>query len=595
MDAQLKTLILERGQIKGKLTRLKTFVPKTSSPMANVRLRLRSHQATLLDTFDRIQDQIDLPIAGTDMEAAQSDEREQFTELYFSLMSDLETHLEPVTPDSKGDSAAIPPSRSATNPIASHLQYHLIQLPTIQLPSFDGNYNDWVKFRDTFVYFIHRNDSPSDIQKFHYLSGALRGPAARIIQALEISEANYRIAWETLRARYDNSSALRQHHLTSLLDLPPIQQHSQQSIREFIDETNSHLAALKSLGEPVEHWDSLIITILTRKLDQFILRDWERRSLAYTRQPVLRDLLDFLEERSQYLENIASNTWSNRRPDRPTAQVVNTVITCPVCAASHQLHQCNRFKKLNVAKRRETVRNLRLCFNCLTGGHMLRTCTRSHCKICHNKHHTLLHVNATRPEPDNTATNNPPQGNSISRPPNYIANTASESTPHTVLSTAIVVLRDCKGKKRECRALLDSGSQAHFITEDCCKRLGLKVTPTNATVAGIGKVINPIRGTAQIEISSKYNNFRSNISCLTIPTITADIPSVSLTRQELNISHPLQLADHHLHQRRCIDMLIGPGLIWNLLCVGQHRLDTYLILQKTQLGWVLGRQLAMDG
>ena len=137
----------------------------------------------------------------------------------------------------------------------------MIKLPTIQLPSFNGNYNDWIKFRDSFLYLIHQNNSLSDDQRFHYLSGALHDPASRVIQALGISEANYR-TWETLRSCYDNSSALRRHHLNALLDLPPIQQHSRQSIREFIDDTNNHLAALKSLGEPVEHWDSLTITIL---------------------------------------------------------------------------------------------------------------------------------------------------------------------------------------------------------------------------------------------------------------------------------------------------------------------------------------------
>ena len=101
---------------------------------------------------------------------------------------------------------------------------------------------------------------------------------------LNLPIPHYQIAWETLRTRYDNSTALRRHHLNSLLDLPPIVKQSQTSIREFVDDANSHLAALKSLGEPVEHWDSLIVALLFRKLDQITIREWEKRVLSPSQQ-----------------------------------------------------------------------------------------------------------------------------------------------------------------------------------------------------------------------------------------------------------------------------------------------------------------------
>nr|XP_012143823.1 PREDICTED: uncharacterized protein LOC105662854 [Megachile rotundata] len=39
-------------------------------------------------------------------------------------------------------------------------------------------------------------------------------------------------------------------------------------------------------------------------------------------------------------------------------------------------------------------------------------------------------------------------------------------------------------------------------------------------------------------------------------------------------------------------MLIGSGLFWHLLCVSQHKAQSNLLWQKTQLGWVLGGQIA---
>ena len=68
-----------------------------------------------------------------------------------------------------------------------------------------------------------------------------------------------------------------------------------------------------------------------------------------------------------YLENIASNTWNNRRLDRPTAYVVNTLATCQVCSANHFLYQCNKFKELDVERKHDTAKRARVCFNPFSG------------------------------------------------------------------------------------------------------------------------------------------------------------------------------------------------------------------------------------
>ena len=192
MDPKVKGWIAERRVVKSSLTRFKTFVRESmrSTPVDNVQKRLAAH-VPLFERFSKLQDQIDIAVMDTDMEPAQSDERDQFSDLYFSLITEVESYIKTVTLDNNKGSTANPPSGSAVNSIASHSQHHLIKLPTIQLPSFDGNYNDWVKFRDTFTYLIHQNDSLSDVQRFHYLSATLHGAAARVIQTLGVSEANY--------------------------------------------------------------------------------------------------------------------------------------------------------------------------------------------------------------------------------------------------------------------------------------------------------------------------------------------------------------------------------------------------------------------
>ncbi|XP_076384534.1 uncharacterized protein LOC143263460, partial [Megalopta genalis] len=392
----------------------------------------------------KVQTRIEILVAGTDAEAAHAIEREEFETAYFHLIDKVEIVIARATPEQ---------SRITTNsPISAQTADTAInvRLPTLQLPSFDGNYSDWVKFKDTFTSVIHENNSLTDIQRFHYLNTSLKGVAACVIQALGMSGTNYRHAWELLKSRYEDSTSLKRHHVNSLLDLKSIQRESDITLREFLDEATNHRIALMSLGESVETWDTMLVPLLSRKLGQVSMREWERRIISQSEMPTFGQLSAFIEERSKYLANIA----------------------------------------VSVQKK------------------------------------------ATRL-----------QENQIRENPQY--------SQLTVLS--------------------DSGSQANFITTEFCKRLGIKPTAISSTVTGLGRAVNSIEGRATLTIHSRYNKSQHTIH-----------------REKIEIPSHIELADPEFHLQRPIDILIGAGLFWTLLCVGQHKSTSNLLLQKTQLGWVLG-------
>lgn len=72
------------------------------------------------------------------------------------------------------------------------------KLPVIKLKEFDGSYDQWIKFRNTFKSMIHDNPVRPKITKFHYLDSALQKDARRAIDLLEVSKANYNSAWQRL-------------------------------------------------------------------------------------------------------------------------------------------------------------------------------------------------------------------------------------------------------------------------------------------------------------------------------------------------------------------------------------------------------------
>lgn len=68
-----------------------------------------------------------------------------------------------------------------------------VKLPTIALPKFNGEFESWLGFRDTFKSLIHDNRSIGDVQKFHYLKASVVGEAEEVIGSIELSDTNYAI------------------------------------------------------------------------------------------------------------------------------------------------------------------------------------------------------------------------------------------------------------------------------------------------------------------------------------------------------------------------------------------------------------------
>ena len=186
-----------------------------------------------------------------------------------------------------------------------------IKLPQIQIAKFDGAYFRWLDFRDTFVSLVHNNERISKIQKFHYLISYLEGEASRIISNLEVSSANYVTAWSLLCDRYDNKRLLINHHLNSLFSIQPITRETEKSLRFLVDHVTKNLRALSNLGQPTDHWDILIIYMLSSKLDNRTLVKWEELRNSLDDIPTLEIFNKFLIDRADVLEALNRNSRYN--------------------------------------------------------------------------------------------------------------------------------------------------------------------------------------------------------------------------------------------------------------------------------------------
>ena len=61
-----------------------------------------------------------------------------------------------------------------------------MKLPKLSLPTFDGNVLHWQEFWDVFDAAVHQQTAISDVTKFGYLKGSLRGSAASAIYGISV-------------------------------------------------------------------------------------------------------------------------------------------------------------------------------------------------------------------------------------------------------------------------------------------------------------------------------------------------------------------------------------------------------------------------
>jgi hypothetical protein len=119
-------------------------------------------------------------------------------------------------------------------------------------------------------------------------------------------------------------------------------------------------------------------------------------------------------------------------------------------------------QRLNYAKQSK------LCLNCLEIFSNYHPCSKQMCKECHKRYHTLLHIDKQEQTSNKGSTENHNQcastkGTTIAEVNTYCS-LKGKATNHILLATAIVEIQNKSAQYIPCRALLDSGSQSHFIT-----------------------------------------------------------------------------------------------------------------------------------
>ncbi|XP_076231248.1 uncharacterized protein LOC143177269 [Calliopsis andreniformis] len=160
------------------------------------------------------------------------------------------------------------------------------------------------------------------------------------------------------------------------------------------------------------------------------------------------------------------------------------------------------------------------------------------------------------------------------------------------MPTAIVTVFDRDQRLIEGRTLLDTCSNANFITENFAAKLRLPTKKLNVAIETLNELNTVTSKLVQATIKSRTSNYQRSLTFFVIPRISSQLPNVQINRTTIQIPANIKLADPNFHKPAAIDMLIGTGPTLTCLSIGQIHLnqhcDEVLVLQKTQLGWIIG-------
>ncbi|CAG7728139.1 unnamed protein product, partial [Allacma fusca] len=217
-----------------------------------------------------------------------------------------------------------------------------------------------------------------------------------------------------------------------------------------------------------------------------------------------------------------------------------------------------------------------VCLNCLRKGHVAVQCESTNCKRCNKRHHTLLHREDIKTDAK--------QG------PVSAFTTKSSSVSNVLLGTAVIRVMDNVGNLHDCRALLDSGSQASFVSTSCANRLNLPRTEAPTEVSGLAAtgVAYASHSIVLCVTSRVYAGSQVNFDAFIVPKVTSDLPINHGTADGWSHTQGLKLADPEYYRPRGIDILIGANILNKVMKPAIiHGKDGTPSAQDTLFGWAL--------
>ena len=234
----------------------------------------------------------------------------------------------------------------------------------------------------------------------------VEGPAARAIQGLTLSEANYEAAKEILKQRYGRPRQVIAAHMDELLKIPLCVGEKSSQLCYVYDKVSIHVQGLESLGVTAEQYGSMLIPAIMSKFPTKIRVQIARLTLSEVWS--IREMVELIHkevegrEASEHIklnnEKKMTQSYTNRnlssKPSPASALFLRssnrpTEMCCVCCKSSHYSAACDKVTDMN--KGTNILRRDRRCFLCLQTNHCIKECRNNRsCRKRSGRHHQSL-------------------------------------------------------------------------------------------------------------------------------------------------------------------------------------------------------------
>ncbi|XP_076285566.1 uncharacterized protein LOC143211619 [Lasioglossum baleicum] len=476
----------------------------------------------------------------------------------------------------------------------------------LKLPRFDGTQRDWEAFKKRFTSLVIADKGMTPVIKLEHLLNCLSGETQARLKGIQMVGANFLTAWETLCRRYDNRFLRFSTQMQAVTGTEASDEETGTHINQLLNTTNESINVFRTLGLPVEHWDAVLIYFIESKLATPTRLDWAREleKKKNNEFPTFAEFKYFLEDRIRTLDLVVGDRSKSVREEtsapeesKKTKKSSAHVATprnsstrepdkCSFCDGPHFIGRCSVFSNAPPTNRRAHVQTARLCLNCLSARHVVGACTSKYrCSVCHEKHHTKLHQ-------DKTATSNAAVAT--------LQNAESESAPGeasvraitggqtVLLATACVVLQS-PGAAITVRALLDSGAEESFVTEQAVQALGLRRQSTHVAVNGVGAERTAVaRSRVHLTLKSERDDkFSLDFTALVLKRLTSLLPRLPVDPTAWPHLASRPLADPVYFKPGRIDCILNAEALAKVIRPGIDRQPGAPTAMETSLGWVV--------
>ena len=465
-----------------------------------------------------------------------------------------------------------------------------IQLPKIEVPTFDGDLLNWRYFWEQFENTIHNKTQLTDIDKLTYLRDALKdSPARYVVSGLTQTAESYGEAIKCLQERYDRPRVLHQAHVRKIQEATPLKTGSGPELRRLHDLLVQHVRALKTLEQ--DTLETYLTAAIELKLDEGTKLKWAEYSSERETTPPYEELLKFLDIQARHHESVIQGvrrthtSGTDKKYTSRTSYAATPESMCVACKKeTHQLHNCGAFQKMPREERWEIIKKNGCCLNCLRGGHMANKCRAPPaCRKCRKAHHTLLHIEKIEPARETPHTET--------------ASSATYVPPHkrnkqVLLMTCRAKITGPDGTSTQARVFLDPGAACSFVTERLAQQLRLPRGKTNTMIAGIAGInTTRTRGAVSFMVGHARGDGRKiHVNdAFVLSRITTDMPSSQVgSIGKWKHLAGLDLSDPDFGMPARVDVLLGADYYGEALLHGRRcgpKGTPYA--QKTCFGWVL--------